>query len=101
MGILTLKNRSYDLDTSSTPHFPSSIDPCCWVGQASDLPRSADLKKAIGDPIIKKKKAMCDLRGKIQAQIDSFEVPWSRIEFIIFGYVRDKRSKVQEINANI
>ena len=51
----------------------------CQVAGSSDLPRSPDLRKAMGDPITKKKKGMCDLRGRIQAQMDSFNVSWSSI----------------------
>lgn len=56
--------------TMPQPPLPSFRDSRFW--EPIDIPRSVDLKKAIGGHLVKKKNAMCDVRCKIQAQVDSF-----------------------------
>ena len=54
-----------------------------WVSIAN-LPRSPDLRKALADPIVRKKNAMCDLRGRIQKDLDSFDAPWFNLTLLHF-----------------
>lgn len=76
------------LDPGISEHHPTPVSQHhdrILADRASDLLRSPDLKKAIGDPITKKKNAMCDLRGRIQGRIDAFEVSWLSIRLDVWS----------------